>query len=237
MLTTDDDATICSRVLPTTTDGVYEPARGTLVTPGLTRDDPRWARPLPWSRAAGGLIPLLVFLGMAGLATINIVVPLLIVRLATRRRVWGVRLLLALPAVVAIPLATFLTVLSVTPSMAGATALQAITGFSLATLGGLPVVVDVILIGSSLLRRRWRRFVMMAVLSVLVTAGLGAYWWRADRQRMPIIEHYVWSGWQVVIVPGLYLVGVLAMVAWAVRGAARFVWKRRRRRALAMNPS
>ena len=118
-------------------------------------------RPLPWSTGGGGLIPLLLFLGLAGLATINVVVPLLILRLATRRRVWGVRLLLALPAVVAIPMAVFLTLLSVTPSMAGASARQAIAGFGLATLGGLPVVVYVVLIGSSLLHRRWWRLVMI----------------------------------------------------------------------------
>jgi outer membrane protein assembly factor BamB/tRNA A-37 threonylcarbamoyl transferase component Bud32 len=238
LLTTDDDATICSRVLPTTPEGAYEPARGMPAPLGLTSGDPRWARPLPWSTGGGGLIPLLVFLGMAGLATINVVIPLSIVKLATRRRVWGVRLLLALPAVVAIPLAVFLTVLSVTPSMAGATAPQVITGFSLATLGGLPIVVYVALIGSSLLRRRWWRLVMIAVLSVLVTVGLAAYWLWVDRRWMATIEHYTWSGWHTVIVPGLYLVGGLAMVTWAVRGTARFVWKRwRRRRAIAMNPS
>ncbi len=162
----------------------------------------------------------------------------MILRLATRRRVWGVRLLMALPAVVAIPMAVFLTFVSVTPSMAGASARQAIAGFGLATLGGLPVVVYVALIGSSLLRRRWRRLVRMAVLSVLATVGLGAFWLWSDGQRMPTIEHYTWSGWHAVIVPGLYLAGVLAMVAWIVRRTARFVWKRwRGRRAVAMNPS
>jgi hypothetical protein len=41
-----------------------------------------------------------------------------------------------------------------------------------------------------------------------------------------------------VIIPGLYLAGVQATVALAVRGAWRYVWKRwRRRRAVAMNPS
>ncbi len=145
---------------------------------------------------------------------------------------------MALPAVVAIPMAMFLALLSVSPSMAGASAPQAIAGFSLATLGGLPVVVYVIMIGSSLLRRRWWRLVTIAVLSVLVTAGLGAYWWWFDRQRMPTIEHYTWSGWHALLVPGLYLVGVLAMIAWVVRGTARYVWKRwRKRRAVAMNPS
>ena len=238
LLTADDDTTICSLVLPTTPEGGYEPARGTPVPLGLARDDPRWARPLPWSTAEPRPDPPWLFLGLAGLALINVVVPLLILRLATRRRVWSVRMLLALPAVVAIPMAVFLAFVSVTPSMAGASARQAIAGFGLATLGGLPIVVYVALIGSSLLRRRWRRLVKLAVLSVLATAVAGGFGCGSDRQRMPAIEHYTWSGWHAVIVPGLYLAGVLAMIAWAVRGAWRFVGKRwRRRRAVAMNPS
>ena len=238
LLTVEHDATICTLALPTTPNGPLEPARGTPVPPGLAADDPRWARPLPWSRRRGGDIPLLLYLGLAALATINIVVPLLIVRMATRRRIWSVRLLLALPAVVAIPMTAFLTFASAMPSMSGASAVRAIALFSLATLGGLPVVVYVALIGSSLLRRRWRRFIRLAVLSGLATIGLAAYWLWYDGLRKPAIEHYTWSDWHAVIVPGLYLAGVLAMVAWVVRGAWRFIGKQwRRRRAVAMNPS
>ena len=42
---------------------------------------------------------------LASLAFVNVVVPIVILKLATRRGVWGVKLLMALPVVVAIPLA------------------------------------------------------------------------------------------------------------------------------------
>jgi serine/threonine protein kinase len=225
-LTADDDATFCSLVLAATPEGTYKPARGTRVPPGLAGDDPRWGRPLPWSRQGGGMIPPLVFLGVGGLAMINVVVPFMLVRLATRRRFWGIPLLMALPAVVAIPLAVFMTFLSVTPSLASASVMHAVTTISLATLGGLPVVVYVVLLTSSLLCRRWGRFVRMAVLSVLAALGLGVLWLRTDSRTMPTIEHYTWSGWHTLIFPGIYTAGVLVIVAWAVRGTARFAFTR-----------
>jgi hypothetical protein len=239
VLTVDHDATICTLVLPTTPQGSCEPAQGMPAPPGLARDDPRWARPLPWSQQAAGPFPAQFFvLALGGLALINVVVPLLILKLATRRRVWSVRMLLALPAVVAIPMTAFLTFVSATPSMAGASAGEAIAGFGRATLGGMPIVVYVALLGSSLIRRRRRRLIKLAVLSVLATAVLAGYLLLDDGLRKPAMGHYTWSGWIELIVPGLYLAGVLAMVALAVRGAWRFVGKRwRRRRAVAMNPS
>jgi hypothetical protein len=237
-LTVDHDATILSKVLPTTREGAFEPARGMPAPPGLARDDPRWTRPLPWSREGGGLLAPQFVLALGGLALINVVVPLLILKLATRRRVWSVRMLLALPAVVAIPMTAFLTFVSATPSMAGASAGQAIASFGRATLGGMPIVIYVALVGESLIRRRRRRLVKLAVLGVLATAVLAGFPLLADGLGRPALEHYTWTDWYAVIVPGLYLAGILAMVAWVVRGAWRYVVKEwRSRRAVAMNPS
>jgi hypothetical protein len=238
VLRVDHEATICTLVLPTTPEGGFEPARGTPAPPGLARDDSRWTRPLPWSRqAASPLAPQFV-LALGGLALINVVVPLLILKLATRRRAWSVRMLLALPAVVAIPMTAFLTFVSATPSMAGASAGEAIASFGRATLGGLPLVIYVALVGASLIRRRRRRLVKLAVLGVIATAVLAGFWLLVDRTRHRAIVHYTWIDWYAVIVPVLYFAGVLAMVAWVVRGAWRYVVKEwRRRRAVAMNPS
>jgi hypothetical protein len=238
VLSGDHDATICTLVLPTTPDGGFEPARGTPAPPGPARDDPRWTRPLPWSRQADGLLAPQFLLALGGLALINVVVPLMILRLATRRRVWSVRLLLALPAVVAIPMTAFPAFVSATPSMAGASAGQAIASFGRATLGGLPIVIYAALAGESLIRRRRRRLVKLAVLGVLATAVLAGFWLLVDGTRKPTMAHYTRTEWYAVIVPGLYLAGVLAMVAWVVRGAWRYVVKGwRRRRAVARNPS
>ena len=99
---------------------------------------------------------------------------------------------------------------------------EAIAGFGQATLGGLPVVVYVVLIGSSLLRRRRRRFVTIAGLSVLATVGLGAFGCGPIACRCPRRAlHLVWLV-RGDSFPGLYLAGVLAMVAWIVRRTARY---------------
>ena len=113
-------------------------------SPATTRDGRDRS---PGRGNADGLLPPQFLLALGGLALINVVVPLLILKLATRRRVWSVRMLLALPAVVAIPMTAFLTFVSATPSMAGASAGQAIAGFGRATLGGMPIVVYVALVG------------------------------------------------------------------------------------------
>src|SRR5262249_47109143 len=68
VLTVDHDATICTLVLPTTPEGGFEPTQGALAPPGLDRNDPRWTRPLPWSRqAAGPLPPQFLVLALGGL--------------------------------------------------------------------------------------------------------------------------------------------------------------------------
>src|SRR5262249_31699808 len=156
VLTVDHDTTILTLALPTTPEGGLEPAQGTLAPPGLDRDDPRWMRSLPWSRRAAGLIAPPFVLTLGGLALVSVGVPLLILKLATRRRVWSMRMLLALPAVVAIPMTAFLTFVSATPSMAGPSGEEAIAGFGRATLGGMPIVIYVALVGESLIRRRRR---------------------------------------------------------------------------------
>jgi hypothetical protein len=98
-------------------------------------------------------------------------------------------------------------------------------------------VFNVVVLGSSLLRRRWRLFIVMVVLSVVATIGLGAFWLWSDRQAMPTIEHYTWTGWHALIFPGIYTAGVLAILDWTVRGTVRFVTKRWRRRLVnATNP-
>ena len=127
----------------------------------------------------------MVILGLGGLAVINVVVPLMIVKLATRAPGLGSGLLMALPAVVAIPMSVIHDTRSVTPSMVGVSA-GARHDRHLATLGGLPVVVYFVLLGSSLLRGRWRRVIVMVGLSVITTVGLGAFWmWSAAARDGP----------------------------------------------------
>jgi hypothetical protein len=70
-------------------------------------DDPRWLRKVPWAKPKDWSIPyivLILFVGTPVIAIVNLVLPLAMLRLATRRRFWTLRLLMALPVAVAIPL-------------------------------------------------------------------------------------------------------------------------------------
>jgi hypothetical protein len=154
---------------------------------------------------------------------VNLAVPWGILRLATRRRVWGVRLLLALPAVVALPMTSFLMLKSLTPALSDSHALLVFTSI---TLAGLPILAYLALVGSSLLRRRWRRFATWVGLTALASIAVGTWWLWSDMRVMPMIEHYEWSGgWYRLTVLGAYIVGTLVLIARSVRGFVRFVWR------------
>jgi hypothetical protein len=53
---------------------------------------------------------------------------------------------------------------------------------------------------------------------------------------MPAIERFNWSGWYRVALKSAYAVGVLALIAWAVRGAVRLAWRLSRRILVAGHP-
>ena len=93
---------MCRLSIPTSGVGTYLPPHAAQRSLRVA-DDPRWARPLPW--VWGGpphRQPLLHLLLAATL--INVGAPLGIFWLATRRGTRSLRLLLALPAMVAIPM-------------------------------------------------------------------------------------------------------------------------------------
>ncbi len=99
VLDSREGATVCRLSIPTSGEGRYLPPHGVAAPPAHAANDPRWERPLPWA-GLSHRIPLLYFL----LAGINVGAPLGIFWLATRRGTWSLRLLLALPAMVAIPI-------------------------------------------------------------------------------------------------------------------------------------
>jgi outer membrane protein assembly factor BamB len=208
VLTGFDDATVCRMALPTTPEGAYQPARGSFVVPRPTRDDPRWRRPMPWADEVPGNILTLSYPAFGGIAVVNVLLPLGILRLATRRRFWSVRLLLALPAAVAIPLSVFL----MSPSL---------TVIPM-TLLWIPVVIYAALAGRILFRRRWARLADLVGMTALASAALGIGWLWSDRRVMPALEHYDWSGgWLRLAVLGAYLVGMFVSIAWVIRGLVR----------------
>ncbi len=221
-------ATIGRMAMPAAPDGSYAPPRGTPVPPGLPREDPRWTRPLPWTEPIVHRLGLKGFAVLVGLALVNVMVPLGILRLASWRRVWSVRALMALPVAAAVPLWVFQTFEPAIPDRFGSIAASARLVFVLGTLAGIPIVLLAGTAAWSLVRGRWKPIAWMAGLTVVASSAIAAAWLWADSRTMPAIEHFSRSGWPLVLVPGAYVVGILLPIAWTLRRAYR--WLRRPRR-------
>ncbi len=211
LLSESGGATVCRLALPTTSEGALQPARGTPSARRSALDDPRWMRPLPWNSTNGAnWLELLFQLG--GLACFNIVMPLAIVKMATRQRIRSVRLLLAMPVAVAIPISSSRLFLSLS-------AVQ----LTASTLSGVPFVVYAGALGQSIVNRRWRRFAVLIGLTAIAALVLGGCWLWYDRRGMSAIGYYSWSGWYELVIPATFIVGALASIAWLGRGAFRLI--------------
>ncbi len=213
------DETICRLALATTREGVFAPARGRIARPRPIPDDPRWTRPVPWASDQNLYFPPVILIYLGASALINLMLPLGILRLATRRRVWSLRLLLALPVVVAIPMAVFLAIDAIEPVPHDP---PWITG-SVTTLAGIPILVYPWQLGRSMVLGRWKRLTILALLPILTSIAVGAVSLWADMKRMAPIEHYAWSGWFTLAMLGTYAAGSLVVIAWAVRGTVRSI--------------
>ena len=111
VLTAPDGATVCRMAMPVTAEWTYLPAQGLAARPAASRDDPRSERPLPWVSPVEPYANPLVQVTVAA-TLINVCIPVAIIWLATRRRFWSMRLLLALPVVAAILLTSYSTLSS-----------------------------------------------------------------------------------------------------------------------------
>ncbi len=225
-LTTGLGATVCRSALPTTPTGVYAPSQGAPVPPGLARDDPRWTRPLPWTIAVDRDAAGSVLIAVIGLALFNLFLPLGVLRLAARRRPWTMRLLMALPVAAAVPLTAFVVLEPLIPTLPAPYAFSPRVLFTLGTLAGIPIVSFAAFVGWTLIGRRWKRLALLAGLTVLASLATAATWLWLDLRTMPAIEHYSGSGWYLAVLPGAYAVGVLMLVAWAIRKIV--LWRPRR---------
>jgi hypothetical protein len=226
--------TIVRRALPAAPDGTYGPPRGTPVPPGFPREDPRWTRLLPWTEPIVYRVGLKGFAILAGLALVNVMVPLGILRLATRRRVWSVRTLMALPVAAAVPLSVFQTFEPLIPAQIGTTPVSARIVFVLATLAGIPIVICTAQAIWNLVRGRWTFLAGMAGLTIVASAAIAAAWIWSDSRTMPAIEHYGRSGWPLVLLLGAYAVGALLPIGWMLRRPYR--WLRRTRNPPSPHP-
>ncbi len=101
---------------------------------------------------------------------------------------------------------------------------DAIAAFIVTTLAGIPFAVYAVVVVRSVIRRRWRVLASLAALTALASIGIGAWWLQSDGPAMTQFEHYDWSGWPAVVVPGAYLVGALVLALVLVLWTARSLW-------------
>jgi hypothetical protein len=217
VLTTGLGMTVCRSAVPTTPTGSYAPPRGTPVPPRRDRDDPRWTRPLPWTIAPARDVTFSALVAITGLAIFNVFLPLFILRLVALRRPWTMRLMMMLPVAAAVPLTAFAVVEPLIPTLPAPYPSSSKTLFFAGSLLGVPIVSLVAAVAWSLVRRRWRRLALVAGLTIVASLAIGFVWMRMDIRSMPAIEHYAWSGWYLVVLPGAYATGVLLLVASAIR--------------------
>jgi hypothetical protein len=222
------DVTVGQSVLPATSSGGIAPPRGTFVQPGLARDDPRWTRALPWTEPVLQVFGSTATLAAVGLALANAVLPLAILRLAARRRPWSMRLLMALPVAVAVPLTVFQTIEPFVPAQIASRPVSSKIIFAVATLAGAPIVTYAAVALASLVRLRWKPLALLAGLSLAAAAIIAAAWLWADSRAMPTIERYDRLNWYLAVLPGSYAVGVFIMIGWILRSIHRVIWKRGR---------
>ena len=222
-------ATVCRVAMPTDSRGRVLAARGSVVRAQRINDDPRWARLLPWVRFIKGPLGPWGFATALGLALVNVVVPVLILRLARgRRRHWSIRTLMALPVAAAVPLMVLLTVVPRLPLGTSPLLATEMRMFVTGTVAGLPILLCLGWMGAALFRLRLRPVLALCGLIVVTTLIVAGGWIWFDRKSMAAIEHYGREGRELVLLPGVYAAAVLWVFGRGMVGVSRFVRRARR---------
>ncbi len=227
-----DGTTICRVAMPTSADGRYRVAPGVTARPPTLDDDPRRERRLPWVRPSPIYEDPLIQAAM-GATMVNVCIPVMLLWLATRRRFWSMRLLIALPVVVAVSMAGSSTLISLFPDIS-ATVANTLVGFcpavALLSMSGVPVVAYTVALVLAVVHRRWKKIGVLVAGAVLAAVLILTLTLWAVSHVKPAIEHYNWSGWHQALIWGAYVAGVLMLAARAARAAGRFVWSLARMR-------
>ena len=220
-----DGTTICRVAMPASADGRYRATPGVTARPPLLDDDPRreqrlfWVRPNPIYNDPFIQVPI-------GATLVNVCIPLMVLRFATRRRFWSVRLLLALPMVVAVIMAGSSTLISLAPDdlLPSPTSWQAfVFGMALLSVSGLPIVAYTAALVLALVHRRWKKIGVLVAGAVLAAVLILTLMLLAVSHWKPAIEHFNWSGSHEAFFWGAYVAGLLMLVARALRSALRLV--------------
>ncbi len=220
-----DGATICRVSMPTSADGRYRLSPGVTVRPPIFDDDPRRERRIFWI-LPNPIYEYPLIQAAMGATVVNVCVPVMLLWLATRRRFWSMRLLLALPVVVAVSLTGSSRLISLFPDVLQPSPTpwrSLVFGMALLSISGLPVVAYTVAFVLALVRRRWKKIgVLVAGAVVVAVLILTLSLWAVSHAK-PAIEHYNWSGWHQAFIWGAYVAGVLMLAARAVRAAGQFV--------------
>jgi hypothetical protein len=175
--------------------------------------------PLPWSGPEK--TAALAYLGLVDLSLRVFVLPAAIFSLAWRHRFRRLQTVMALPLAIGLPVSACVSLFD--DGFFGSTTWSLTSGLLIAATGGLPILAYLFVSASILIRRRVDQLALWVVLSVLCSLMAGLMWLRIDMQTMPSIEHYSWSGWYRALAPGVYYLGLIAAIVWAIRELVRYV--------------
>jgi hypothetical protein len=180
--------TVCRPALPAEPTGKYAPPGGPPMTSfGPMRDDPRFARPLPW--AAGPLVGPWHFLTLAAGAFLALWASM------ARSRRW--------------PVAAYVGIIGLS--------LIYLRGSGLiAALLALPAGIYLYCLLSLGLRRQWERVVRLLILTLMVTLAVCLPWLYLDNRARGSFR-YVWSGWHGGLLVGIYCTGTLILLVLGIR--------------------
>jgi hypothetical protein len=214
-----DAATVCRVV--TRLDGISSPERAVLQRGSAEIRDPRFSRALPWvlgpidTRAGAVGVALL-----GGLALTVFVIPLLVLRWAGRHDRRSLKVLLVLPVLVAVILATFGLLNAILPPMPMPDWQLCLFDILMAIFG-LPIVLYGARVGQSIASGRWSRLILFAGLTLLVTAMIAGSLIAYDTTRMASFEYYRWTGVAISLGLGIYALGSLMLARSVLRRATR----------------
>lgn len=205
--------TICRIAEPTYSHGRPQSAPALPVARLDGRTDPRWRRAFPWASERGHTIPIL-YLALAGFAALNCGLPLAVIWLATRKHFWSLRLLLAIPAAVAVPLTVYVTIQRLLPPQSLPPAFRSLPflPFVAMALAGLPQLGFVVVLVWTIAERRWRRLAILGGLTVNTAVAVGGYWLWSDSLTMAPVESNSWSAWHNLFWPATYATGLVILI-------------------------
>ena len=145
-------------------------------------------------------------------------------------------MLVALPIAAVVPLMAYLALEPAIATCANPSFASSRLEFLLGTMAGIPAVSYAAIAGWAIVRRRWKALGILAGLTLITSTLFAAVWIGIDSRLMPAIEQYGTLGWYLIVLPGAYASGLLAVFGWGIRAATRLPQRFRSQRVAERNP-